>query len=131
MDKVRHLIFFQGDRTVKHKLVRQYLQDPKMNKIQDKVKILYHRDVDGDPIIELRSQIIQVKGQKFIESGVTRNLTNDIKGIFTKVWSRWHAVPKASKELLWENFKLRYWWENLTDEEMRKVWNENASDRFK
>ncbi|XP_020554917.1 uncharacterized protein LOC105178413 [Sesamum indicum] len=68
---------------------------------------------------------------RFIKNGVTRNLTNDIKGIFTEAWPRWHAVPKASKNLLWENFKLRYWWDNLTDEEMRKVWNENASDRFK
>ncbi|KAL2230580.1 UNVERIFIED_CONTAM: hypothetical protein Sindi_1652400 [Sesamum indicum] len=41
------------------------------------------------------------------------------------------AVPKASKDFLWENFKLRYWWDNLTGEEMRKAWNENASDRFK
>ncbi|KAL0458548.1 UNVERIFIED_CONTAM: hypothetical protein Slati_0482000 [Sesamum latifolium] len=40
-------------------------------------------------------------------------------------------MPKQSKDLLWENFKLRYWWDNLTDEEMKKVWNENASDRFK
>ncbi|KAL2233110.1 UNVERIFIED_CONTAM: hypothetical protein Sindi_1491000 [Sesamum indicum] len=74
---------------------------------------------------------VTVVNNRFIENGVTRNLTNDIKGIFTEAWPRWHAVPKASKDLLWENFKLRYWWDNLTDEEMRKVWNENASDRFK
>ncbi|KAL2241048.1 UNVERIFIED_CONTAM: hypothetical protein Sindi_0746000 [Sesamum indicum] len=74
---------------------------------------------------------VTVMNNRFIKNGVTRNLTNDIKGIFTEAWPRWHAVPKASKNLLWENFKLRYWWDNLTDEEMRKVWNENASDRFK
>ncbi|KAK4435136.1 hypothetical protein Salat_0676900 [Sesamum alatum] len=55
-------------------LVRQYLRDLKMNIVENKVKILYHMDVEGDPIMELRSQIIQ----------------------------------------------LRYWWDNLTDEEMKK-----------
>ncbi|PIM98468.1 hypothetical protein CDL12_29055 [Handroanthus impetiginosus] len=55
----------------------------------------------------------------------------DDRGTAKMARPRWHKVPKAVKDLLWENFKLRYWWDNLTDMQMRKVWNENASARFR
>ncbi|KAK4435043.1 hypothetical protein Salat_0667500 [Sesamum alatum] len=58
---------------------------------------------NGAPIPDHPSKRIKVTvvNNRFIESGVTRNLTNDIKGILTKAWPRWHAVPKQSKDLLW------------------------------
>ncbi|KAG6474326.1 hypothetical protein ZIOFF_068252 [Zingiber officinale] len=43
----------------------------------------------------------------------------------------WKKVHNDIKDLLWENFKLRYNWDNFTDREMKKVWNENSSEGYK
>ncbi|XP_074586903.1 uncharacterized protein LOC141842803 [Curcuma longa] len=68
---------------------------------------------------------------KFVENEVPRDITNDIKGVIKGTWPTWKKVPTDVKDLLWENFKLRYDWENLTDREMKNVWNENASERYR
>ncbi|XP_073147801.1 uncharacterized protein [Henckelia pumila] len=69
---------------------------------------------------------IHVAMNKFIEIEVVRDITTDIKGSIKEAWPTWKKVPNDSKNLLWDNFKLRYKWDNLTDREMKKVWNENA-----
>ncbi|KAG6488003.1 hypothetical protein ZIOFF_056761 [Zingiber officinale] len=68
---------------------------------------------------------------KFVENDVPREITNDIKGVIKGVWPTWKKVPNDIKDLLWENFKLRYNWDNFTDREMKKVWNENSSERYR
>ncbi|XP_042448259.1 uncharacterized protein LOC122033315 isoform X1 [Zingiber officinale] len=68
---------------------------------------------------------------KFVENEVPREITNDIKGVIKGVWPTWKKVPSDIKDLLWENFKLRYNWDNFTDREMKKVWNENSSERYR
>ncbi|KAG6499607.1 hypothetical protein ZIOFF_039397 [Zingiber officinale] len=67
----------------------------------------------------------------FVENEVPREITNDIKGVIKGAWSTWKKVPNDIKDLLWENFKLRYNWDNFTDREMKKVWNENSSERYR
>ncbi|XP_042448265.1 uncharacterized protein LOC122033315 isoform X2 [Zingiber officinale] len=54
---------------------------------------------------------------KFVENEVPREITNDIKGVIKGVWPTWK--------------KLRYNWDNFTDREMKKVWNENSSERYR
>ncbi|KAG6514256.1 hypothetical protein ZIOFF_024603 [Zingiber officinale] len=54
---------------------------------------------------------------KFVEIDVPREITNDIKGMIKGMWPTWK--------------KLRYKWDNFTDREMKKVWNENASERYR
>ncbi|KAG6490524.1 hypothetical protein ZIOFF_051822 [Zingiber officinale] len=68
---------------------------------------------------------------KFVENEIPREITNDIKGVIKGVWPTWKKVPSDIKDLLWENFKLRYNWDNFTDREMKKVWNENSSERYR
>ncbi|XP_042407521.1 uncharacterized protein LOC121997263 [Zingiber officinale] len=68
---------------------------------------------------------------KFVENEVLREITNDIKGVIKGVWPTWKKVPSDIKDLLWENFKLRYNWDNFTDREMKKVWNENSGERYR
>ncbi|KAG6518207.1 hypothetical protein ZIOFF_021611 [Zingiber officinale] len=74
---------------------------------------------------------IHVAINKFVEIDVPREITNDIKGMIKGTWPTWKKVPNDIKDLLWENFKLRYKSDNFTDKEMKKVWNENASERYR
>ncbi|KAG6485562.1 hypothetical protein ZIOFF_054122 [Zingiber officinale] len=63
---------------------------------------------------------IHVTMNKFVEIDVPREITNDIKGMIKGSWPTWKKVPNDIKDLLWENFKLRYKWDNFTDREMKK-----------
>ncbi|XP_073157995.1 uncharacterized protein [Henckelia pumila] len=74
---------------------------------------------------------IHVVMNKFIEIEVVRDITTDIKGSIKEAWPTWKNVPNDSKNLLWGNFKLRYKWDNLTDREMKKVWNKNAGEGYR
>ncbi|KAL0405699.1 UNVERIFIED_CONTAM: hypothetical protein Slati_3883800 [Sesamum latifolium] len=80
---------------------RQYLQDLKKEHSREQTEdiILHGRrrgPNNGAPIPDHPSKRtkVTVVNNRFIESGVTRNLTNDIKGILTEARPRWHAVPK-------------------------------------
>ncbi|KAG6509093.1 hypothetical protein ZIOFF_034484 [Zingiber officinale] len=68
---------------------------------------------------------------RFVENEVPREITNNIKGVIKGVWPTRKKVLNDIKDLLWENFKLRYNWDNFTDREMKKVWNENSSERYR
>ncbi|KAG6523940.1 hypothetical protein ZIOFF_013828 [Zingiber officinale] len=86
--------------------------------------------VDSNMIQRMDLITYQMK-YRFVENEVPLEITNDIKGVIKGVWPTWKKVPNDIKDLLWENFKLRYNWDNFTDGEMKKVWNENSSERYR
>ncbi|KAG8651080.1 hypothetical protein MANES_07G093150v8 [Manihot esculenta] len=53
-------------------------------------------------------QLIRLKGNVFLDSTVTRSITNDIKMRYTALWKTWSEIPLKTKDELFGLFRSRY-----------------------
>ncbi|KAG8657484.1 hypothetical protein MANES_03G070956v8 [Manihot esculenta] len=86
----------------------------------------------GHPITSNPSdrQLIRLKGNVFLDSTVTRSITNDIKMRYTAPWKTWSEIPLKTKDELFRLFRSRYVRDESEEDMVRITWKKVGKERL-
>ncbi|XP_043809033.1 uncharacterized protein LOC122722404 [Manihot esculenta] len=76
-------------------------------------------------------QLIRLKGNVFLDSTVTRSITNDIKMRYTAPWKTWSEIPLKIKDELFGLFRSRYTWDESEEGMVRIAWEKVGKERLR
>ncbi|KAG8633981.1 hypothetical protein MANES_17G004315v8 [Manihot esculenta] len=76
-------------------------------------------------------QLIRLKGTVFLDSTVTRSITNDIKMRYTAPWKTWSEIPLKTKDELFELFRSRYAWDESEEGMVQIAWEKVGKERLR
>ncbi|KAG8635030.1 hypothetical protein MANES_17G120650v8 [Manihot esculenta] len=76
-------------------------------------------------------QLIRLKGTVFLDSTVTRSITNDIKMRYTAPWKTWSEIPLKTKDELFGLFRSRYAWDESEEGMVRIAWEKIGKERLR
>ncbi|KAG8648833.1 hypothetical protein MANES_08G043150v8 [Manihot esculenta] len=76
-------------------------------------------------------QWIRLKGNVFLDSTVTRSISNDIKMRYTAPWKTWSEIPLKTKDELFGLFRSRYVWDESEEDMIRTAWEKVGKERLR